>query len=46
MIVVKMVVMRIPLYVYTKYNEYLKMSLGSAPKGGKSGVLLRRLAMI
>jgi hypothetical protein len=44
-IVVKMVVMRIPLHVYTKYNEYLKMSLETC-KGGKSGVFLRRLVMV
>lgn len=35
MIVVKMVVMRILLYVYTKYNEYLKMSLGIRTKRGQ-----------
>lgn len=45
MIVVKMVVMRIPLHVYTKYNEYFKMSLEIC-KRGKSGVFLKRLAMI
>lgn len=41
-----MVVMRIPLHAYTKYNEYLKMSLKIRTKGGKSGVLLRKLAMV
>lgn len=35
MIVVKMVVMRNPLHAYTKYNEYLKMSLEIRTKGGQ-----------